>query len=118
MVHPTGAAAPPADGPTLFVYINPLGDCIANPGETYSADYLGQVPAGGCWNDPGYVPQGTETTGDAMCRSILGGAAESWTCFAGEAAGTCAPPSYDPVTKTGTAGTCICGSRAQNGCAP
>jgi hypothetical protein len=90
-----------------FVYINPLGGCIANPGETYSADYLGQVPSGGCWNDSRYARQGTETYGDAMCRSILGGAAESWTCFAGvNATQACVAPT--PAQP----GTCICGSAA------
>jgi hypothetical protein len=110
-----GNPAPPTSGVTQFVYLNPRGSCIANPGETYSADYLGQLPAGGCWNDTSYARQGAETFGDAMCRSILGGAAESWTCFAGEnAAGACVPPVYDAVSKRST-GTCICGS-AQETC--
>ncbi len=92
-----------------FVYINPLGACIANPGETYSADYLGQMPAGGCWNDASYTPQTGETAGDAMCRTILGGAAGSWTCYAGvnDAQACVAPTQAAP-------GTCICGKPAAN----
>ncbi len=104
--------APPAVGATQNVYINPSGACIANPGETYSADYVGQLPKGGCWNNAAYTPLGHETQGDAMCRSILGGAVDTWTCFAGEANGVCATPTLSAP------GTCICGSRADNGCAP
>jgi hypothetical protein len=63
-----------------YVYINPQGSCRANPGETYSADYLGVVPAGGC-ADP------TE------CADKLGGQASSWECFV--------PPGL-------TRGTCTC----------
>jgi hypothetical protein len=107
---------------TKFVYINPLGGCIANPGETYSADYLGQVPAGGCWNNTSYAPlpytdargaSHVERNGDAMCRSILGGAAGSWTCYAGvDSTQACVAPTQSAP------GTCICGSPAQNGCTP
>jgi hypothetical protein len=96
-----------------FVYINPQGGCIANPGETYSADYLGRLPAGGCWDDPNMTRLGGESYGDAMCRSVLGGAADSWTCYASvDAAGTCATN----LTQQAP-GTCICGSRSTQ-CAP
>jgi hypothetical protein len=78
-----------------FVYINPQGKCIANPGETYSADYLGQLPTGGCRSDDD-------------CVQKLGGNAESWTCFAGMNGNVCATP-----TST-QPGTCICGPRSQN----
>lgn len=100
------------------VYINPKGGCIANPGETYSADYLAKLPSGGCWDDAAYTRQTyvdaggasqTETHGDAMCRSILGGAAGSWTCYAGVDTGNaCVAPT------AGATGTCICGSRSDN----
>lgn len=87
-----------------FVYINPKGSCIANPGETYSADYLGQLPAGGCFG-------ATPSDADAMCRQVLGGSQDSWTCFAGMSGNACkAPTSAEP-------GTCICGRRADN-CPP
>lgn len=78
---------------TRFVYINhDTANCEANPGETYSADYLGQVPAGGC-------------TSDAQCATVLGGASTSWTCFAGvDATGKCVVPSATAV------GTCLCGT--------
>jgi hypothetical protein len=103
----SGNPGPPAAGITQFVYINPDGGCIANPGETYSADYLGRVPTGGCWNDTA-----SPTSGDAMCQRTLGGAAGSWTCYAGvDGAGACAAPTAS------SPGTCICGARADN-CAP
>jgi hypothetical protein len=80
-----------------FVYINPRGSCIANPGETYSADYLGRLPEGGCRSD-------------AQCQTTLGGAAGSWTCFAGVASdGVC----LDPATSV-EPGTCLCGPRSNN----
>jgi hypothetical protein len=95
-----------------YVYINPAGRCIANPGETYSADYLGRLPAGGCWDDTAYTPIGDETRGDAMCRGILGGEAGAWTCYAGvDGANACVTP------IAASPGTCICGSRANN-CGP
>ncbi|HEY6005327.1 MAG TPA: hypothetical protein VIV57_20775 [Anaeromyxobacter sp.] len=94
-----------------FVYINPQGSCIANPGETYSADYLGQVPAGGCGDDAGL------NSGDDMCARKLGGSASDWTCYAGaNGGGSCATATWNPATGTGT-GTCICGSRINN-CGP
>ncbi len=103
---------------SYYVYINPLGSCIANPGETYSADYLGQVPRGGCWNDSSYTrqsytdPRGVshlEEYGDAMCRSILGGAGGTWTCYAGvNSTQACVAPTQ------AAPGTCICGSGADN----
>lgn len=78
-----------------FVYINPAGTCIANPGETYSADYLGRLPAGGCQSD-------------ADCQQVLGGQAGSWTCYVPGANGTCeAEPLSEP-------GTCLCGDRSKN----
>ena len=94
---------PPAAGATKFVYINPAGSCQANPGETYSADYLGQVPAGGC-------------SSEDRCAQMLGGAAADWTCFAGvDGAGACKAP---VVRADGSwSGTCICGPRTQN-CPP
>ncbi len=54
------------------------GQCEANPGETYSAEYLGMVPAGGC-----------ATSAD--CASALGGGASKWSCVieAGMPRGTC-----------------------------
>jgi hypothetical protein len=53
------------------------GGCQANPGETYSAEYLGMVPAGGC-----------ATSAD--CKAVLGGGA-AWQCYTapGQSRGTC-----------------------------
>jgi hypothetical protein len=81
--------SPPAvaPGPTTCVYINhqaaasPVNACEANPGETYSAEYMGQIPTGGC---------PTAGTPSAFCASALGGTAASWECYApGGGAGTC-----------------------------
>lgn len=57
------------------------GGCVANPGETYSAEYLGMLPAGGC-------ASGTE------CAQVLGGTASDWTCAieAGGTRGSCSCP--------------------------
>ena len=50
------------------VYINHAGGgCEAGPGETYSADYIGQLPPGGCRN-------ATE------CSAALGGVDADWSC--------------------------------------
>lgn len=79
---PTGTST--VSVPSKFVYINPRGACIANPGETYSLDYLGLIPqprdppagqpidisTGGC--DP--------AVGSADCQAKLGGRVEDWTC--------------------------------------
>jgi hypothetical protein len=53
------------------------GGCEANPGETYSAEYLGMVPAGGCGST-------------ADCSAILGNGA-NWACYTapGQSRGTC-----------------------------
>lgn len=73
-------------GPTRFVYLNrATRSCEANPGETYSADYLGLVPAAGC-----------ASTLD--CQASLGGELADWTCD-GYVAGA-----------GGSRGTCLCGS--------
>jgi len=76
-----------------FIFINrnrPNRSCEANPGETYSADYLGKVPSGGCLG-----------TGD--CAAGLGGAPESWRCCVDvdTVTGACIPPT-GPST-----GTCL-----------
>ncbi len=54
------------------------GHCEAQAGQTYSAEYLGMLPAGGCLT-------GTD------CASALGGGASAWTCVVetGMARGTC-----------------------------
>jgi hypothetical protein len=65
--------------PTRFVYINSQkGGCRADFGDTYSADYLGVVPAGGC-------------ASDAECTQKLGGSAGALQCFTppGLSRGTC-----------------------------
>jgi hypothetical protein len=55
-------------GTTQCIGINhETGGCEANPGETYSAAYLGLLPAGGC-----------ATVSD--CTAVLGGSAKDWAC--------------------------------------
>jgi len=64
-----------------FIYINhATGNCEADPGETYSADYIALNPPSGC-----------ATRDD--CQRALGGRVEDWGCY---------PP---PGT---TRGTCVC----------
>jgi hypothetical protein len=68
-----------ASGTSACIGIDHLsGQCDANPGETYSAQYLGFVPADGC-----------ATASD--CQAVLGGKAGDWTCTIepGELRGTC-----------------------------
>jgi hypothetical protein len=87
-----------------FVFINhDTQNCEASGGETYSADYLGRLPAQGC---TGATPE----EADAYCVSTLGGQSDSWTCFAGvDSAGLCVAPTG------GVVGTCICGARGGAG---
>lgn len=77
-----------------YIYVNHATlQCEPNPGEGYSTDYLGVVPAAGC-------------TSDAACTSALGGSIE-WTCYAGvTAGGACIAPTASAP------GTCVCNSRA------
>jgi hypothetical protein len=66
---------------SLYVRINTAsGNCEANPGETYSADYLGRVPESGC-------------TTRQQCADELGGAAQDWGCY---------------IEPAQTVGTCVC----------
>ena len=81
---------------TTDIFINhDTGNCEANPGETYSADYLGRLPAAGC-----------QTRQD--CYASLGGTkatsgTEVWTCYAGEG------PTGLVLPTVAAPGTCICG---------
>jgi hypothetical protein len=82
------------------IYINhATRNCEANPGETYSADYLGRLPANGC-------------VSRTDCYAALGGTRsatepELWTCYAGENGPGSSPPFVPPTTTT--PGTCLCG---------
>jgi hypothetical protein len=82
---------------TRYVYINhATGNCEANGGETFSADYLARLPSSGCQTDDD-------------CVGALGGKSGDWTCFSGvDSAGACSAP-----TPTAP-GTCLCGARAAN----
>ncbi len=77
-------------GPSQYIYINQATlSCTANPGETYSADYLGLVPASGC--------SATDPAGQGKidCQQALGGNVSDWTCA---------------VAPGATRGTCLCGT--------
>jgi hypothetical protein len=82
---PDGA---PVANATACIAIRPGSTCEANPGESYSAEYLGVVPAptatspGGC---------GTAAAESSECAQLLGGRAQDWACDvpAGEPRGTC-----------------------------
>jgi hypothetical protein len=64
-----------------FIYINQsTGNCVADAGETYSADYIALNPPNGC------------LTKDE-CQRTLGGRVEDWGCYT--------PPGT-------TRGTCVC----------
>ncbi len=88
------ATVPPVSaGPTQCIFIDHLsGECEANPGETYSAQYLGQMPPGGCTGAT------LTSAASASCAAALptadGGPSDpnAWWC-------------YGP---TGGTGTCIC----------
>jgi hypothetical protein len=82
---------------TVYVYINPKGDCRANPGETYSADYLGVVPEGGCVRTAVTDPEGR-----LDCFQKLGGTRPTGPTTGG--AYTCFVPPGETI------GTCTCGS--------
>lgn len=69
-----------------YIFLNPnVQRCVANPGETYSADYLGLVPAGGC-----------DTPTD--CDVALGVRKSPWVC------------QKEAGAPAGAKGTCLCGS--------
>jgi hypothetical protein len=69
-----------------YIYINrSVRRCEANPGETYSADYLGLVPAGGC-----------DTAVD--CEVALGVRKVPWVC------------QKEAGAAIDARGTCLCGS--------
>jgi len=78
-------------GPSKFIFLNlATRNCEANPGETYSADYLGLVPLA----DPTRnIQEGCLTRDD--CQAALGGTLDEWTC---------------DLTQGGARGSCLCGS--------
>jgi hypothetical protein len=91
---------PVASAPTQCIFINhdaalnpdpalaARNGCEGNPGDTYSAEYLGRVPPGGCSS-----PTSDGTTASASCAASLGGHSTDWTCYA---------------RTTATVGTCLC----------
>ncbi len=106
--HPNTTIAPLDDGSAVavskYVYINhTLEQCEANPGETYSLDYLGIVPQ----------PTLTNPTGGchsvAECVTYLGGDTSKWQCCDSSAA--CSTQT-NPVTLS-TLGSCLCAGSEQ-----
>lgn len=85
---------PVAPGPTQCIHVNQqFRTCEANPGETYSAEYLGQMPPGGCSPASGTSVQAPS----AQCATALGSSGgrvdpADWWC-------------YGPQ---GGVGTCVC----------
>jgi hypothetical protein len=85
---------PPPVSPvaTTCIYVNHRSaNCEANPGETYSAEYLGQMPPGGC------TPASPTATPSQACATALGAsgagaAASDWWCYG----------------AVGAVGTCVC----------
>jgi hypothetical protein len=62
----------PYPEPTTCIYIDhTTGNCEINPGETYSAEYLGSVNASNRCNDATH------------CSTMLGGKPEDWRCEQG-----------------------------------
>ncbi len=92
----TGTADQSPSAVSKNIFINPeTTNCVANPGETFSADYLGRLPESGC-----------QTRQD--CYAALGGkkaenGSEVWTCYAGEGATGFVQPTFTAP------GTCLCG---------
>lgn len=77
---------------TSCVYINHAsGACEANAGQTYSAEYLGQVPPGGCPNATP-TPAASQACANALGSSGSNQNAADWWCYG---------------TSGGT-GTCVC----------
>ncbi|HET6921952.1 MAG TPA: hypothetical protein VFI16_02275 [Anaeromyxobacteraceae bacterium] len=88
---------PLSTAPTKCVFIDHAsGECEANPGETYSAEYLGQLPPGGC---TGASPTVAPSPSCAQALPAADGGpsdANDWWCY-GPAGGT---------------GTCVCSANA------
>jgi hypothetical protein len=87
----TAQSTAPSDA-SRFVFINhETANCEANPGETYSADYLGVVPQGGV---PGTLSIPEESSPE--CAQALGGSPSDWNWY--------------PVPGLASGlGTCVCG---------
>ena len=116
---------PQSATPTLCIFINhPSGDCEANPGETYSAEYLGLLPPGGpggtppggcsnptaaaCADDPSCTVVNADCGADGVC-------AEVGRCCGSRFCATALRQGSSPSDATawwcygaGTQGTCVC----------
>ncbi len=81
----TGAAAASGTTTTCIIINHSTGNCEANPGETYIAQYLGLVPQPSASN---LFLGGCATVSD--CTKELGGVETDWTCApVGSSRGTC-----------------------------
>ncbi len=101
-----------APSPTQCIYINHAGGtCEAQPGQSYSAEYIGMIPPGGCASPSNsFCPSDAACTqvglacggGSGVCRVVgkccgksaqcaaaLGGTDADWSCYGAAAPGTC-----------------------------
>jgi hypothetical protein len=77
---------------TECIFVNHVGGtCEANPGETYSAEYLGQMPPGGC-TPASPVAAPSQACASALGNSGTGSSASDWWCYG----------------AAGSVGTCVC----------
>jgi hypothetical protein len=85
-----GTNSAPVFQPTSCIFINhATRQCEPNPGETYIAQYLGIVPAGGCTK-----AAGEPDTQSSFCATAIDGPSgdpKNWRCTiaAGQTVGTC-----------------------------
>jgi len=75
---------------TACIYINhDSGTCEASAGQTYSAEYLGQVPPGGCPNAT-QIPAPSAACASALGASGSNQSAADWWCYGANGGnGTC-----------------------------
>ncbi len=106
----TATELPPVDPVAVsrHVYINPAGNCKLNPGETYSAEYIGRLPEGGCVTEADCK---RDLLGTGDCSSADSTSC-SYTCYAGTkdfgGVNKCVTPTL------ASPGTCICGAPKKN----
>jgi hypothetical protein len=90
----TNVPAPSGTTTACIKLDHTTGNCEASPGQSYVAQYLGQVPQGGCTK-----PVGELDAQSQFCATALGGAPDAWRCN-----GFVAASGSNPAR----AGTCVC----------
>ncbi|HEU4384673.1 MAG TPA: hypothetical protein VFR85_14390 [Anaeromyxobacteraceae bacterium] len=117
---------PVSTSATTCIFIDHTsGDCEANPGETYSAEYLGQLPPGGCTSaSPDACVANASCNasnvgaacnhagvGDGVCDAVAGQCCGSLSCaqaFPTADGGPSDPNGWWCYGPTGGTGTCVC----------